>query len=150
MSEFFKQYESKEIEIDGKSFSINKLMTEFSYGLYTEAMNIMGAVMNKGASDFSEVINSITNALTYKKALLYVSKGVTYRGKALDEQTINSLGAPVLIELLMHVINHNIVDTLGKLDLEGILTRLFPQAKDAIKSALPSTSPSSTSPMNTN
>ncbi|RNC77018.1 hypothetical protein DA717_12675 [Piscirickettsiaceae bacterium NZ-RLO2] len=150
MSEFFKQYESKEIEIDGKPFSINKLMTEFSYELYTEAMNIIGKALSKGANDFDEVINSITNALPYKKALLYVSKGVTYKGKALDEQTINALGAPVLIELLVHVINHNIVDALGKLDLEGIVTRLFPQAKDLITSTLPSTSPSSTSPTSTN
>lgn len=151
MTDHFQKYAGKEVNINGKNFTIAKLMTEHSYTLYTETLSIIGGV----EGGISGAISAIAKALPYSRAVYYISSAVTMDGKSLNRTMIDELGPLYVIELLGHIIKYNIIDSLGKHDFVAMIIRLFPGFKDIIeetatKFKLPSTSQSSMSPTSIN
>lgn len=119
------KFEDIEVEIDGEKWSIPKLTLQDSYPLYADALDILvaGYIENNSKLDFKLIVNEMLRKFSYENALYYAKKCTKINKENMNYNLYNPL---LIIELVGHLIIHNVIDELKKKDISAFAKRMFP------------------------
>ena len=115
----------KEVEIDGERWNIPKLTLQDSYPLYSDALNILiaGYKENNPVLDLKQIVNEVLKKFNYENALYYANKCKNLNVNSFAWNIANPF---LIMELVGHVIIHNVLDEIKKKDIQAFVKRMSP------------------------